>query len=331
MSRLVEFPDPALLREQAADWAVRRDRGLDAREQLEFQRWCASPANLRMLRQMDALYREMDELGALSEALPEIALQRRGNLRRWRPAIAAGLVTGLVLAGIGMQRQFGTTAPGIVAAVQSYETTVGEHRSLPLSDGSVLAINTDSLVEVQPFAGPSRELRLVRGEAHFTVAHDVTRPFRVQAGAQVIQAVGTAFDVRLHPGGDIDVVVTDGRVKLIPASTAGDHLDRGHALRIGADGSARLVRLDNDALGSRTAWRSGMVVFDGQTLATALEEFSRYTATRFVVEDPQLRNLRVGGYFPAGDTAFLLEALHGSFGLATARNADGTIRIERGR
>jgi transmembrane sensor len=330
MSRLVEFPDPALLREQAAEWAVRRDRGLDAQEQLEFQRWCASPANLRLLRQMDALYQEMDQLGALSEALPEIAVHRGGKLRRWRPAIAAGLVTGMVLAGIGMHRQFGT-APGIVAAVQSYETTVGEHRNLPLSDGSVLAINTDSLVEVQPFAGASRELRLVRGEAHFTVAHDVTRPFRVQAGAQIIQAVGTAFDVRLHPDGDLDVVVTDGRVKLIPASTAGDHLDRGHALRIGADGSARLVRLDNEALGSRTAWRSGMVVFDGQTLAEALEEFSRYTAMRFVVEDPQLRNMRVGGYFPAGDTPFLLEALQGSFGLAAARSADGTIRIERRR
>jgi transmembrane sensor len=330
MSRLVEFPDPALLREQAAEWVVRRQRGLSAREQQEFQRWCASPAHLRMLRQMSALFGEMDQMGALADGLPDIAQRRRGTLRRWRPAIAAGLVTGVLVTGVSLYRQNGSTAPAAVAAAQSFETTVGEHRTLPLSDGSVLAINTDSLVEVQPFAAATRELRLVRGEAHFTVAHDASKPFRVQAGSQMIQAVGTAFDVRLHPAGDIEVVVTDGRVKLIPGNAAGEHLDRGQVLRIGVDGSARLTRLDNDALGSRVAWRSGMVVFDGQTLATALEEFSRYTAMRFVIEDPRLRQMRVGGYFPAGDTGYLLEALQASFGLSATRNADGTIRIARG-
>ncbi|MET0280190.1 MAG: FecR domain-containing protein [Steroidobacteraceae bacterium] len=333
MSSLVEFPDVAVLREQAATWIVRRERGLSASEQAEFQRWCASPANVRILRQLGALYEEMDALQTLSIDLPEAAASSTPALHRWRPAIAAGLAAALVLAGVGIHRKFESTSSAVAApAPLAFTTAMGEHRSLPLADGSLLAMNTDSRVEVQPLTGgPSRELKLVRGEAHFTVAHDAARPFRVRAGGQIIQAVGTAFDVRLHGGGEIEVVVTEGRVKLIPRHPAAEHLERGQSLLIARDGSARVSTLDNDALGSRLAWRNGMVVFDGQTLADALEEFARYTPTRFEIDDPQLRQLRVGGYFPAGDTAFLVDALHNSFGLVTTRDANGTIRINRRR
>ncbi len=333
MNRLVEFPDLAQAREEAAMWIVRRERGLDAAGQAQFQHWCASPANLRMLRQLSSTWDEMDAMQALSAGLPDaLAPPAPSALRGWRPALAAGLAAGLVLAGVGIHRQLRSDTPAAAStAAQAYATTVGEHRSLPLADGSVLAINTDSLVEVRSLQGASRELTLVRGEAHFTVAHDATRPFRVQAAGQIIQAVGTAFDVRLHEDGDVEVVVTDGRVKLIPAYSAIEHLDRGQALRISSDGNAQITQLDNDALGARVAWRGGMVVFDGQTLAAALEEFSRYTPTRFVITDTQLRQLRIGGYFPAGDTGFLLEALHSNFGLTASRGADGTIRLDPAR
>ena len=49
-----------------------------------------------------------------------------------------------------------------------------------------------------------RKIRLLRGEAHFVVAHDPGWPFEVFAGRGRIKAVGTAFSVRL----------TDDRVKV---------------------------------------------------------------------------------------------------------------------
>jgi len=329
MSNLTEFPDLTLAREQAADWIARSSRGLDAAEEAEFRRWCANRANARALRELGALWNDLDVLRTLTTVFPEPPAPR-APARNWRPvAIAATFVLALVAGGIALQRHYAADAAPQVASTQpstDYSTTVGEQRNVPLPDGSMLAINTASLVQVVSLGRESRELRLVRGEAHFTVARDPQRPFRVNAAGHIVQAVGTAFDVRLSDDGSLEVIVTDGHVKLLSdTGTVGD-LTRSQSIHIGANGSATVVTLKDDALAARLAWRTGMLVFDGQTLAAALEEFSRYTSARFAI-DPQLRDLQIGGYFPAGDTAALLDALRANFGIESARGADGTIRI----
>jgi len=339
LSKLAEFPDLAAVREQAADWIARQSRGLTAEEEIELQRWRAKSINARTLAHMAAMWDELDVMKVLADVIPDTpaAPARPSRQRSWRPALAASLVAALVLAGAGAWWYGGIArAPAVVAAAPgvTYTTAVGEHRSLPLADGSMLAINTDSMVEVVAMSGRTRELRLLRGEAHFAVAHDPARPFRVSVGGHVVQAVGTAFDVRLHGNGSLEVTVNEGRVRVLKGSATTGLLDRGQALRTAADGSTQITQitqLEGDALASRLAWRSGMLVFNGETLAAALEEFSRYTPARFLVTDPQLQRLRIGGYFPAGNTDVLLETLRTDFGLNCVRGADGVIRIRPGR
>ena len=61
-------------------------------------------------------------------------------------------------------------------------------------------LNTRSRVEVN-FTGAARDIRLLEGEALFTVARDPARPFTVYAGTNIIQAVGTQFNVLRRPSG----------------------------------------------------------------------------------------------------------------------------------
>src|SRR5690606_5608621 len=96
----------------------------------------------------------------------------------------------------------------------TYRTAVGEQAREVLPDGSSVTLNTDTEVHVRYLAG-ERLVRMVRGEAHFTVAHDVSRPFGVRAGDHIVQAVGTAFNVRLQPRGEVEVMVTDGVVRIL--------------------------------------------------------------------------------------------------------------------
>jgi transmembrane sensor len=351
MSNLAMFPDLSVAREQAAEWIARQDRGLTATEQTEFRNWCASPANARALQEMSALWNDLGVIKVLAEVFPSqtappaplpiplpIALHADpswGPRARWVTAAAAAVLA-LVATSAFLVARYGQTllagAQGQMAQSTDFETAVGEQRSVALADGSVLALNTDSRVEVQMRAR-TRELRLLRGEVHFTVAHDASRPFRVNAGGRIVQAVGTAFDVRLHRGQAIEVIVTEGQIKVMAdgATPIADRLDRGQSLWIDANGSARVQHLDSETLASRLAWRNGMLVFDGQTLQSALEEFSRYTPDRLVIADASLRNLRIGGYFPAGDTEALLEALRTGFGLEISRTPDGVMQIRRGR
>jgi transmembrane sensor len=333
MSQLTEFPDLAAAREQAADWISRIGRGLDAEEQLQFQRWRSSPANARALKQLSALWREMDVLRELANVFPEPPVPLPAPRRAWRPLTAAAFAASvLVMVGVGYIAHRQLTArdtPALASRppAMDFATAVGEQREVPLADGSLLTINTASLVQVVSLGQDSRELRLVRGEAHFTVAHDPKRPFRVNAGGHVVQALGTAFDVQLLAAGALRVIVTDGHVKLLSGSGAVGDLKRGQAMRLNADGSAELSQLSDEAMASRLAWRTGMLMFEGQTLAEVLAEFSRYTETRLVIADAKLRDLRIGGYFAAGDTAALREALRANFGIDSTVDADGVIQI----
>jgi transmembrane sensor len=330
MSNIAEFPDLARAREEAADWISRASRGLSAEERTELRRWRASPANARALQQLSALWNEMDVLRELSSVFPEPAASKPDSTapgQRWRPAIAAAVVLVTLTTVFALQRYVSEQPPVARASGGDFTTAVGEQRNVPLPDGSLLSINTASQVQVVSLGRESRELRLVRGEAHFTVAPDAARPFRVSAAGHVVQAIGTAFDVRLLSGGGLEVIVTEGHVKLLSGDGAVGDLLKDQYMRIAADGTSNLGKLDEEAIASRLAWRSGMLVFEGQGLEEVLAEFSRYTSTRFVITNPRLRDIRIGGYFTAGDTAALREALRANFGIESRRGTDGVILI----
>src|SRR6185369_14152926 len=169
-----------------------------------------------------ALWKDLDVLQELAAVFPKPPATPLVAKRSWRPALAASLLLGLIAAGIYMQRHFFIRAQPALLAQPSidYATAVGEQRNVPLADGSILAINTASQVQVVSLGRDSRELRLVRGEAHFMVAHDPTRPFRVSAAGHVVQAIGTAFDVQLLDGGGLEVIVSEGHVKLLSGNGA---------------------------------------------------------------------------------------------------------------
>ena len=93
-----------------------------------------------------------------------------------------------------------------------YVTAIGEVLSQPLADGTILNINTDSQVQVD-YSESVRKIRLLRGEAHFAVAHNKTWPFEVYAGKGRVKAVGTAFSVQLSDD-MVEVLVSEGRVDL---------------------------------------------------------------------------------------------------------------------
>lgn len=344
MSNLREFPDPALVRQQTAEWIAKLSRGLTPAEATEFARWRRSPANARMLRRMSGLWNELNVMRALSDVFPEPPGTTPGGvqpetapttMRPWRGrAIAASLAAALLLAGAAFfvalrtDEHAAATAARVEVAPLPYSTAIGQHRDVALADGSSLAINTGSTVQVVALGDSSRELRLLKGEAHFTVAPDPSRPFRVTVGSRIVQAVGTAFNLRLDPDGRFELLVTEGRVALFSGDGSQQMLERGQLLDITPEGISRERRLDGDALAARLAWRDGMLVFEGESLVDALDEFSRYTDTRFVIGDPALREMRVGGFFPAGDTAVLLDTLSASLGIVARTGADGVVRLE---
>src|SRR5262249_60437481 len=98
---------------------------------------------------------------------------RRGLLLLGGSGIAAAAAVG---GWFGWRYLFGA---------ETYSTAFGEQRRVALADGSTMKVNTQTTVRVS-LGDKERRIWLDRGQAHFIVASDVLRPFRVFAGSEEV-------------------------------------------------------------------------------------------------------------------------------------------------
>jgi transmembrane sensor len=184
---------------------------------------------------------------------------------------------------------------------QRYGTMRGEIRRLPLPDGSTVAINTLSNVEVK-LTSKERLVDVTEGEAWFHVAKDPARPFLVTVGALRARAVGTAFAVK-HQEHGAEVLVTEGTVET--------WLEGAEARVVRATAGTKVFVVDNASIASETtasadidrslAWLTGKISLSGETFAEAAAEFNRYNARKLLIPDPAIAQKRFYGVFRIDD------------------------------
>ena len=226
---------------------------------------------------------------------------------------------------------------------QDYSTVHGEQRIVPLADGSVLHINSDSSVRVF-YSKTRRDIVMKYGQALFKVAEDEARPFRVRVGDTQVVAVGTEFDV--HCVGDAVVVtVLQGSVAVTKVATAAPsesgaeqnlmplQLAAGQQARV-ADGSLsippRAVAVRAVDVRPAVAWVEQKIMFEQETLQNVAAEFNRYGTTQLIVEDAKIATLRISGFFNAYDLESFVLYLESLRGLQVQRDTD-RIRISLAR
>jgi transmembrane sensor len=302
--------------DQAAAWATRIDSGSivpDADEGL--QQWLqGDPRRRGALLRAEAALGFMDRGRALSGVIPNPTFKpfwMRRTLLFAGAALAAGIV------GVAI----------LVTTPHRYGTGLGQVRQVPLSDGSLVAINTQSAVEVAMHPD-SREVTLTRGEAWFKVAHDKNRPFIVSAGRIRVRAVGTAFSVRRHDDG-ADVQVTEGTVE---TWTVGEETRR---VQVGAGEKAYVAEYEPPKpvqaaadIERSLAWREGQIALEGETLDQAVAQFNRYNTRKLVISDPTLADEKLVGQFRATEPLNFADAVATTLGATVAEEGD-TIRLSR--
>lgn len=303
---------------QASRWLASRDaRPDDAELTTAFDQWLHADIRHRVAYlKLEAAWRRGDKLRELRPldrgVNPDLLRPPR---RYWSVAIAAGLVLVMLAAGLF----FANTQLGC----QRYETRIGGFSRIVLEDGSVVDLNTDSEIRAR-IGSHRREVKLVRGEGRFQVAHDSSRPFVVSAANADVRAVGTAFSVRLRER-RVDVLVAEGIVAI--DATRISHAPPVHA------GEAAVVlpdqvsvrRLESWELESRMSWTTGRLQFRGNSLADAIEEFNRYNRRHLRLADASLAQLRVGGTFNATDPESFAAALASTFNLQVAHDTDAIV------
>jgi len=341
VSEIVKLRTRAEIDEEAAHWVWRMDSdALTAADRQAFDAWLRQDPRHR--RAFDELSRVWSAMDGLEQAKPtrraaefHRAPHREGIAGRRTMMRAAAAAAALLVLGVGFfwMRQGDET--------QTLATAVGQQRNVTLADGSVITLNTNSIVETDLSRG-LRQIYLRKGEAHFQVAHDRSRPFLVHAGDAVVRAVGTEFEVRLLPDQHVDIMVNEGRVEVRtaapgsgsnPGGTAGRASGTLRALRGGeqlstASADFSVQQVTAAQLSSEMAWREGAIIFDGKPLAEAIAEIERYTDARILVSDPETAALKVGGRFRTDDMQGFFDGLESALPVNVRRAPDGVIHID---
>ena len=305
-------------RKQAADWVALHDAGLTAEQQDEFFDWLAAdPKNSEVYSELTAAYRDLDimvqwrPLHAI-EPNPDLLAQEVRLSRRmpWWYAALGGMAAMLALALFATRGPFSSpegASPVIMLAegdvAQSYQRHV-------LEDGSVVELNRGAQVSVQ-FEPSKRVLKLVKGEAHFSVAKDPQRPFVVQADTVAVTAIGTEFNISLQFD-QIEVIVTEGRVRLEsavqfikhdqvvdpPTLPASQTLDAGQGFKLNghqAGSPWKIAEYSGDLVLEKLAWKDELVDFSAVALADVILEFNRHHQAQLVLGDAELANRTITG------------------------------------
>lgn len=346
-----DIDESAPVAEQAVEWWLTlHSEEVPAGRRREFERWAArSPeriaAYLRTVLVMKAAispgvrWPETTPEGLIDEAKralrdgvrvlheraeePGVSSRRyHSGARRWMVSATAVVTAVLVATGVAWFAS---------ANSQEVSTGFGERRSILLSDGSQVSLNSESRIRVD-LDKKLRKVSMEAGEALFRVARDPSRPFEVDAGGAVIRDVGTEFNVDSRPKGTT-VTVISGRV----AVTEGSGSRPGHPATVFLEAADRLVmegskwRTPQHAVNVQAAvsWTQSKVIFEHTPLSEAADEFNRYNRGHIEIEGPGLQRREISGVFQTDKPQSFITFLSRVPGVKIRATPDGTYVISQ--
>jgi transmembrane sensor len=331
---------------EAARWFVEfRSGDMDASGRQAFDAWLrASPEHLRAFIEIAALWGYAPALDPQRRFSPEALVASARQDSNIIP-LGAGSHSGESpqppgrpgkrISGMRLRAAAALLIVGVLATWsmlhdrESYETQVLEQRSLRLSDGSTVTLNSKSRARIE-FSDSRRAVDLVEGEALFRVAQDSSRPFVVHAGGTFVLAIGTEFDINQTRRGTM-VTVLEGRVAVGPGrGRTGSRSVHAESMEASGTVEANDGRADGTVLlsageqvevaagttdtrkrtnvSSTTAWVQRKVILQSATLEEVAEDFNRYSERPLIVEEHAAVPFRLSGVFST-DPRFLIRFL----------------------
>jgi hypothetical protein len=152
-------------------------------------------------------------------------------------------------------------------------TNKGRQWQLVLPDGTKVWLNAASSIHYPlVFSGKERRVEIT-GEAYFEVVHNAAQPFIVKAGNQIIEDIGTAFNVNAYEDEpSARTTLTEGAVKV-----------NNTLLKPGQQYNNGLVHKVNTE--EVMAWKNGYFEFNHSDIRTIMKQLARWYDLEIVYDD----------------------------------------------
>lgn len=169
----------------------------------------------------------------------------------------------------------GQAESGSLPAYNTISTPKGGQYHVVLADGSKVWINAASSISFPTaFNGKERQVKIT-GEVYFEVAKNKTKPFLVKAGNQLVEVLGTHFNINSYTDEpDIKTTLLEGAVKIRQLNTGFSAL-----LKPGQQAvnklSAPIVVQDAD-MEQAIAWKNGLFQINDANIEVIMRQASRW-------------------------------------------------------
>jgi len=155
------------------------------------------------------------------------------------------------------------------------EAPAGGQYQLQLPDGTKVWLNSSSSLKYPvSFRGTKKRMVELEGEAYFEVAHDKDRPFSVLCGKQVVEVLGTRFNINCYANElNTKTSLLEGTVKVLTNGGAGSNL-----LQPGQQAvfNGNEVKVTDADVEQAIAWKNGDFVFNGEDLQAVMRQIARW-------------------------------------------------------
>lgn len=171
-------------------------------------------------------------------------------------------------------------------------TPRGGQYQIELPDGSQVWLNAESSLHFPTaFNGKERSVELA-GEAYFEVAKNASMPFTVKTKAELVQVLGTHFNVMAYEEENSQkTTLLEGSVKVI-RDQAMTLLKPGEQAKTDkGDANIRVFKADVD---HEVAWKNGLFDFDNDNIRDIMNQLARWYDVQVVYAGPAPKNHYTG-------------------------------------
>ena len=265
-------------------------------------------------------YESDPELELLKKNIKSVKTNKIHKIKRALQIAALILIT----FGLGWSSQFisfQNEEPTIASGMQQVFVPKGQINQIFLADGTRIWINSEStLTAPSVFASDERIVKL-NGEAFFEVAKDKKRPFKVELNGQIIEVLGTSFNVRAYENSNkIETTLQSGEIKLRIGQQTNILSPGEQSLYDKTKQELIISKVDPVTYSS---WKDGRFEFHNEDLIEVLKVVERWYDVEISYDENTFRGMHFSGVIKRNkDAIHFLELLNISYPIRYQIDAD---------
>jgi ferric-dicitrate binding protein FerR (iron transport regulator) len=211
-------------------------------------------------------------------------------------------------------------------SLNEYVTLPGEVKKFVLSDGTIVWLNSKTvLIASEPFVDENREVLLI-GEGYFEVAHNEEKPFVIKTSSLKTTVLGTHLNISAHPGdSNTEVSLYEGKVELSDKNAPEYKMVMKPGQKVSFSNDEKNFYTKSNELEKPAEWREGILRFYDEDLNSISKKLERKFMTQIFIEDDEVAKLSFTASFDTEPLDKILNLLSKAHEFKTQKTTNGII------